>query len=336
MSFIKMNNLMGRVFGTMFAVIFMGMSALTAANNTANNDLVVFLSEFCFDPSTPVKMADGSYLAIVHLQIGDELAPIFGTNHVPRVTSTFVFDGSRTPMVTIGDVTVSSQHFVEYKGEWIHAGAHPSAIPRPSIPTMICLNVTGNQFYVGHQEIKVRDYDEDNSPGTAAEAMRIALSALKGRHLDKLESSEELDYSLGFDPAFEVELASGVWKPAHQVRIGDTLAGGDRVVGIVRESCPNTVYIPGGGFVSEAQLVHYGDMWDRAATHWPIVRVNDNRTLIQFVMENGRPIIARVGGSSSDTKTFYFRDYREVPLPEMETPYEQAVAQPVSNEITCP
>ena len=36
MSFIKMNSLMGRVYGTMFGVVFMGTSARTAAQNTGN------------------------------------------------------------------------------------------------------------------------------------------------------------------------------------------------------------------------------------------------------------------------------------------------------------
>jgi hypothetical protein len=59
MSFIKLNNLMGKVYGTMYAVMWMGTSALAAGNNLANNDLVTFLFEFCFHPDTPIQRGDG-------------------------------------------------------------------------------------------------------------------------------------------------------------------------------------------------------------------------------------------------------------------------------------
>jgi len=91
MTFAKLMNLMGRVYGTMYAVIFMGTTAMTAGFNLADNDLVKFLFEFCFAPDTPVVLYDGSVKQIKDLVIGDRLQNV--NDEEVYVTSTFVFDG---------------------------------------------------------------------------------------------------------------------------------------------------------------------------------------------------------------------------------------------------
>ena len=112
MSFLKLNNLMARVYGTMYAVIWMGTSAMTAGFNLGDNDLVKFLFEFCFDPTTPIQLEDGRFVPISELKIGDRLIPHVG-NLNPVVTSIFRFDGTNTPMVKIRDVTMSPEHYAK-------------------------------------------------------------------------------------------------------------------------------------------------------------------------------------------------------------------------------
>lgn len=311
MSFLKLNNLMGRVFGTMFAVIFMGTSALTAANNTANNDLVKFLSEFCFDPSTPIQLEGGTYKKISEIRIGDRLARTKSGN-TPIVTSTFVFDGQKTPMVSIDDVVLSEEHYVSFEDGWIPAESHPRASPAESRNTLICLNVTGNEFYVGESHLLARDYDEHNQSHIAKTVQNIAIKALNGA-CDAMPAD---DYSLGFDSVFEIRMKNGAWKPATLVRIGDVLESGASVVGIVRERCGETVELPTGGKVSLAQLVFDGKRWIRAGA--ANFAKCGSQVLIQLLTSNCGVITARYGDV-----VYYLRDYREVPLPEMETPYAE-------------
>lgn len=329
MSFLKMNNLMARVFGTMYAVIYMGTSALTAGNNLANNDLTKFLSEFCFDPATPVQMGDGSWKAIKDVVVGDRLAPLLGSDGIgPAVTSTFIFDGSRTPVVRIGDVTLSSQHYVEYMGEWIYAADHPSAAPASSIPVLNCLNVAGNAFYVGHCGLKARDYDETNDPGITERVMNIALKALNGPR-DNAFNRPVLDYSIGFDPRFEVKLADGSWAPATEIKLGTRVDGGARIVGLVHEFCDELVTIS-DRYVSEAQLIFANNKWMRAAEAVCFGRIKSNgRVLLSFVTEGSAPIVVRTGDS-----IYYLRDYREVALPEMEEPYADFLESELQNSFT--
>jgi hypothetical protein len=327
MSFLKINNLMGRVFGTMFAVIYMGTSALTAANNLAFNDVTIFLSEFCFDPETPVRLADGSYKEIQDLKIGDGLSPL-ADGVSPFVTSFFEFDGAQTPMVRVDDVVVSKQHYISYKNEWIVAGDHPRAVPVASLSRLICLNVTDNVFKVGISGLLARDYDEHSTPGVGNAAQTIASHALNG--ID-YEAPPIADYSLGIDGSMMLELSGGKQRAAQTIRVGDTLLYAGRVVGVVREACDAVVYLPSGHKVSAAQLVFVNGVWVRAGVQWPD-RVAPAESLYQFVTERCGAISAVVSTKSGISHIF-FRDYREVPLPEMESPYEEEFNSPASQTM---
>ena len=313
LSFMKMNNLMGRVFGTMYAIIFMGTSALTAGTNLATNDLVMFMMEFCFDPQTPIVMESGTTKLIKDVMIGDRLAAL-SDGSIPEVTSTFVFNGAKTPVVKLDGVVLSTQHYVQYNGEWITAGSHPTAKPAESCDRLICLNVSGNTFRVG--SLYVRDYDEHVAPGVVKAAQSIALTALNG-----ISDTQTVDdYSLGFDGELSFKMADGTWKPAKDAVIGDRLASSGTILGIVREVCEDCVKLASGATVSAAQLLFEDGRWVRAGIKYSKHRVSEPQTLYQFITERCGTLIARNGGAD-----YYLRDYREVPLPEMESPYEEGL-----------
>lgn len=326
LSFMKMNNLMARVFGTMYAIIFMGTSALTAGSNLANNDLVMFMMEFCFDPNTPILMESGETKLIKDVKIGDRLVTL-SDGTTPEVTSTFVFDGAETPVVSLDGVILSTQHYVQYNETWITAGSHPSAVPAVSCEKLICLNVSGNVFRVG--SLYVRDYDEHVSPGVVEAAQSIALTALNG----KSDTQTITDYSLGFDGALYFKTSGGDWKAARDIVIGDTLASAGRVLGTVREVCEECVKLPSGAIVSSAQLLFEGGKWVRAGIKYKEHIIPEPQTLYQFITANCGTLIARHADTS-----YHLRDYREVPLPEMESPYEAELASSPSPaaKIICP
>lgn len=315
--FMKMMELMGKVYGTMFAVIFMGTSALTAANNVANNDLVNFLMGFCFDPETPVWMADGTAKPIREIQIGDQLK---GRNGPVCATSLFVFEGASVPMVRIGSVLVSANHFVEYNDEKIPASSHPLALPTDSLPHIYCLNVEGNEFFIGSEQLCVADYDEHDTPGVVDVVQKTAEVALNG----SAAADGVSDYSLGFDPLLEVKMTDGSWKMAADLKIGDDLAGCGRVLGLVRETCEDVFVSLTGARFSGAQLVwsDASKKWERAAFVWADRKALPSH-LVQILTSNCSAVTMRDMLGSS----YFVRDYREVPLEEMETPYENAFAQ---------
>jgi hypothetical protein len=317
-SLLKMNTLMNRVYGTMYSVIWMGTSAMTAGMNVADNSLVKFLFEFCFDPDTEVCMADGSWRRIRDVVIGDALRSADGTA-VTHVTSTFVFDGVRTPMVRIGDVLVSAEHYVQCATDGVFhpAHQHPDAVPAASIPRLYCLNVADHQFRVrnGDGVLVVSDYDEHSTRDVVYETQAIALRALNGGDPQPADGVD--DYSLGVDGALEVRMADGSWRRMDALALGDTVWNSGHITGIVCEHAAHTVECGGGAIVSPAQIVFDGDKWVRAA-HIGTLR-DESKQLYSIITSRGGTLEIRGG------ETHYFiRDYREVSLPEMEAAYQSA------------
>ena len=319
LTFLKMQNLMGRVYGSMYSMIWMGSSAVTAGFNVSENSMVKFIADFCFDPATRIPMADGSVKAIAEISVGDVLA------NGKRVTSTFVVDGRSVPMVEVQGVRLSSTHLVEAPvgkaaanmGAMIAAGDHPAAVPVPTIPKLICLNVEGHRFQT-ESGLVVADYDESENPAAIQEAQQIAESALNGGVARQVVS----DYSLGLDNTCELQMADGSWKPILLLEIDDVLVGGNPVRGIVKEECANTVRIDGIE-LSQAQLLHTAPVWERAANVFGSRRTNGsvNSVLIHLITQTTGPFAIRKDGA-----VLWVRDYREAPIPEMEDPYIAAVS----------
>jgi len=320
-SFLKMNQLMGRVFGTLYSVIYMGISGLTAGQNIATNDLVKFLLEFCFHPDTPVRVANGTYAPIHNIHVGEYLTKVNGIT--PLVTSKFIFDGTHTPMVTIGTdenrIHLSSEHYVEGKP----AEEHPTAIAASSTPRLICLNVENHAFYVGKEStFLVSDYDESSDPIVVKKTQELAERLLNGCASNRVDSDVVADalkeYSLGIDETATVLLEDGTWKPIVDVQIGDVLQVGGRVTGTVEEMVTSVVETPQKLLLSASQLVWTGTKWDRAAVVYPDAIQSMRVTLRQLFTENCSSFTIR---AKYQLESLQVREYREVANPAMEDLY---------------
>lgn len=325
MSFMRMQHLMNRVYGTMYAVIWMGTSAITAGFNISDNSLVQFLFEFCFDPETPLQLADGSYIPIKDARIGMKLAPVSVSAPPPEITSVFEFDGSRTPMVKIGDVVLSSEHYVQLTatGEWIPAKLHPLAKSVSCIPRLICLNVTNHEFNVGHTELRVADYDESSAPDVILRAQILAEKRLNGNSQIDTSARPGNEYELGIDPDVEVHMNDGSWKPISEIQIGDHVWNAGKVRGIVHEQV-HSIATVNSVQVSASQLVY-----DNVKHKWirnleSNVQVSTPCIFAQLVTEHGSTMHVR---SPVTKHELFIRDYREIPDPEMESAYTDAFSE---------
>jgi len=305
MSFFKIMNLMGRLYSTFYAVIFMGMSALQAANNVANNDLVKFLLEFCFDPTTPIELASGAFVPISDLNIGDRLALVDGKN--PIVTSLFKFDGSKTPMVKVGDTVVSEQHYMKYDklGSWIPAGENPDALFHPSLPVLVCLNTSTHNVLINGQVFS--DYDESESPDIIKEVQKVAENALNsGKHGLSVDR-----YELGIEGSVPIKMRDGSYKEIKHIGIGEVLANGGLVKGIVKEQVSQIVELDKRHRVSASQL-----LWSESSSSW--VRAGNLHDILVADSIFYQIISDR---SLLESPNYLFRDYREVDDENMEEPY---------------
>jgi hypothetical protein len=306
MSFFKIMNLMGRLYTTFYAVIFMGMSAIQAAKNVANNDMVKFLLEFCFDPNTPIELASGAILPISNINIGDKLASVNGVN--PIVISKFKFDGSATQMVNLAGVILSSKHYVYYDnlGIWIEAGDHPDSKSHFSLPELICLNTTTHTIKINNKIFS--DYDESESPAVIKETQKLAEKTVNAGIFGKVIDN----YALGLDGNINVKLNNGLTKKLSDISINEKIAQGGKVLGIVQESVTKICILANGIKVSAAQLVWFKNRWIRAGQNYKVSTLEEPIIMYDLITEFN--IISAEG--------FMFRDYREVNIPEMEDAYE--------------
>ena len=144
---IRMKMLMGRIFATLYSIIFMGLAGIKATTNFGNTFLFKFLDVFCFDPDTIVLIKTGPK-KIRNVVIGDTF--VGGE----KVTAIFQFKADGQTMVDLGGITVSTNHYVLYNNHWIKASSHPDAKPvanwsggeeRP----LICLNTDTHSFPIG-------------------------------------------------------------------------------------------------------------------------------------------------------------------------------------------
>ena len=150
-------------------------------------------------------------------------------------------------MVQIGSDILSSLHMVQMPntGVWRPAFHHPEAMPIPSIPELICLNVEGHRFKTA-AGLVVADYDESESAVAIQRAQAMAEKALNG---GMHQGPTVAAYDLGFDAdallRMEDQEGEPVWKPVQTVKLGDRLYGGSIVMGTVEEACEDVRLVDG-------------------------------------------------------------------------------------------
>ncbi len=302
LTFMKMQTLMGRVYGTFYSIVWMGSSAITAGLNLSNNGLVNFVADFCFHPKTLVRLIDGSERSIDSLLIGHQLEG----GH--KITSLMRFSGHKTPMIQIGSDILSASHMIYHDGLWKPASQHPNANSVASIPELVCLNVEGHIFSLA-SGLQVADYDESSNPIVENEAQAMAEKALNGS-----ESTPTIrpSYTLGFDWNCLIQMADGSWKPTSEIRLGDRIVGNQEILGIVEELSDTCMFQDIA--LAPSQLIHIDGVWQRAGSLG--LPTSTPTVLRQFTTDRAGPIAIR---KSID---MWVRDYREAPLPEMEDPYQ--------------
>lgn len=321
MSFIRIKEIFGRVYGIFIAFTYAAISAITFGENLVCNPLVTFVAGFagvdicCFAPETQVRLSDGGCVAIRDIKIGDELT---GGAYV---TAVFEFDGRTVPMVSIGGVHVSGNHSLLGPGNrWIRAEEHPDAIVVPARERIWCLNTSSNTIpavpLLGDRDLLFTDYEETTDEVVAATAQRAAEQGLNNGHWEEPVA----DYGLGVDAAFSVLLEGGDWRPISEVKIGDRLANGAIVTGIVSELCQSVVLTPAGHRVAAAQLMRglTGGSWFRGARRF--VRYTAPTVLYQLFLDRNEGYTI---GCCDELWTV--RDYQEWHDESTQAPYDDWV-----------
>ncbi len=319
MSAMRMRQLMGRVVGIMFAVMYMGMSGIMSAVNFGDTVLFRFLDTFCFAPETLVEI-DGvsGKVPISQVKIGDSIRG-------NRVSAVFKFLADGQPMCQFNSngekIIVSTNHYIRGEGGgWIESGKHPDALPSPDWDggaerPLICLNIDNHTLHIG--DYVFCDYDEVEDGD--AEAMKLAESIVNGsrnkkNYIEKLKvgNTQVGKYSPGFLQNTLIAISAGKCKEIKDVQLGDLIANRGKVIGIVKKEI-NEYCIYKGDVVTPSTLVWSDGSWKRIGSLMTTVKTQKPKMFYNlFVTPHSS--IETVGGN-------VYRDYIEVMSPDMREPY---------------
>lgn len=312
MAAIRMKMLMGRVFATMYAVIFMGMAGIKATQNFGNTFLFKFLDTFCFDPDTEIVLQNGTSIPIKEVKVGDYL------RGGQKVTAAFKFAADGQEMVKISGILVSTNHYIKYKGKWIEAKDHPDAVAsadwsggndRP----LICLNTDTHTIPIGNYIFS--DYDETSEGDEAA--MKMATDILNGRASKPAKGSSEM----ACGPKTLVKTVFGL-VPADQITLGTVLSHGT-VVGLVKKECRSICRINGEYFAAGTCI------WSPAHNRWLRAFQLSKPAIMPPLVYYSFVVTP---SATIETQSTVFRDYVEVHSKDLEAPYSAAINAPLKTK----
>jgi hypothetical protein len=312
LSAIHIKTLIGRMYAIMFSVMYMGLSAITGVTTFTNTFLFSFLNIFCFPGNTLINIKDKGLIPIKDIQIGDI---ILQSNS--RVTATFRFYSKGQPMVKLGNITVSTNHYVINNNVPIKAGDHPDAIhigTWESDEPLYCLNTSDNHILV--DGIDFLDYDE-TSEGDK-DTMNFIENCINDTIIKKdykLKEYKFKEYCPAIGENTNIRTINGI-KLAKDIQMGDKLVTGSEVVGLIKrevnEVCKlsNCIITPSTLFWNEKE-----NKWERIGEKIEIIR--ERNILISFIVVPNSQIELDDG--------LRIRDYAELCSPDSEIHYSKCL-----------
>jgi hypothetical protein len=317
----RMKMLMYRVYTTMFAVVFMAMSGITAVTNFGGTVLFDVIDTFCFAPETEIFVIEKGYIPIQSVQLGDMLA------NGEKVTSIFAFyaDGQKMvsfqPKCGAAPIIVSTNHYVLYRGKYIRSDAHPFAKPtgrwtggvkRP----LICLNTTSNCIPI--REFVFRDYDETSDAHFESIAdIHRKLNQCELIHTNYTKTWHE--YIPAFDPCTSLKMKHG-YKKIADIQLGEHISFITTVVGKIQHSIQEVCYIESDKtHISPGVLLYHEQTskWLRAGDIYNVIKLDK-----PIIFEN----IITIPGSILELESGQLaRDYLEIASPDTAAPYAAAL-----------
>jgi hypothetical protein len=255
---VRMKVMMNRVYGMMFSIIYMGLSAVTGVLNFGDSFVFKFVDTFCFPPETAIALENGVVKPISEIELGDFLEG----GH--RVTSVYQFAADGQEMVRLGSVEVSSNHFVQFSGRWIAAKDHPDAYKiadwsggttRP----LICLST--EDHIIDLQGFRFADYDEtEEGNGDTQDWINASLNGGRRDGTSRPGTPRpgtpypETSSDIGVSSTTKIKTLNGL-QEIGKVELGTYITKTDRVVGIQRSLITDVSKLPSGQIIGSGTLV---------------------------------------------------------------------------------
>jgi hypothetical protein len=279
LTFLKIQQLMKRLFGTFHSVIYMGLSAVQVGSNFSETFIFKFLDTFCFSPETLIMVKGKGKIEIKNVLLGDIL------ENNEKVLSVYRFLANGQKMVLLNGVEVSTNHFVKYNNIFIEAKDHPNAIPIPSwsggsLRPLICLDTDEHTIPINNTIFS--DWDETNEIDSKLMIQNENLlnnTVLNNSPIDK--------YKWIFQPALSPDIKilykNGTLISCKDVNLGDELSTG-RVVGIGKRLVYESSELPSGLIVTPSTLFWNKNKWERVGKTSEVIHSATPSIFYSFVV----------------------------------------------------
>jgi hypothetical protein len=268
LSAIHLKSLFMRMYALLFSVMYMGMSGITGMTSFTNTFLFSFLDTFCFPGETLLRvLREGKggiqELPLREVRMGDRLYP-----SMDRVTACFRFTATGQPMVRLGRIHVSTNHYLYHRGKRVRAEHHPDAVslgPWKSEEPLYCLNT--DTHHIPIDGYVFMDYDE--TPSADEETMRWVERQIQPSSSSSPSPSPSIptEYGMAVSPETRIRLSSGDVISAEKVVLGEKLAGGGTVVGVIQKEVEQWTILQDGSAVTLSTLC-----WDATEERWRRLR----------------------------------------------------------------
>jgi hypothetical protein len=270
---------MGLIFKTFYKVFMalaFGIYTVAAGWNSPLGGVARF---FCFRKSTPVQLENGKVKPISNIRVGDKL------QNGGKVISFMRFSGDEVPVYAYPTETdtvfVAGSHLVLENMKWIRVDESPKAqyVNEEELDLYCLLTESGR---IGIDGVTFADYmeiDHQEDLQWVRDHISIALN------IDRVvkPSRKRADKAWGIDGRRMVRMAQlddddcTHWKHVDELRIGDELAEGGYVEGIVEISADHV------DVFSYQDVICSGDMfvYDSEFGTWEVIREKTGAVPVQ-------------------------------------------------------
>ena len=252
MGSIHLKSVFLRMYAILFSVMYMGLSGISGISSFTNTFLFSFLNTFCFPGKTKIYVKEKGLVSIKDIKIGDILLP--GNT---EVSATFELYAKGQPMVQLGSIIVSTNHYIMYKTLPIKAGNHPNAIKIDNWNTdepLYCLNTTTHKIPVKH--LTFLNYDETREGDK--DTMNMVDSIVNGRPMKTEYPFRQYAFGLS---KIKIKMMDGI-KSVDNIKIHDKLNNGSTVVGLIKRKVTEICKI------NDMIITPSTQYWDSTTNMW--------------------------------------------------------------------
>lgn len=214
-------------------------------------------SEFCFDASTEIILANGTTKKIIDIKIGDVLS---GGG---IVESTFKLDGDKVKLYSYNGVIVSGSHIVLHDSCWMPVAAiiHSTSI-HGYLSRLYCLTTSNRIIPVRSRNglVIFRDYEEMKSDEIYKWWYQEVAQSI---NMSDIEVTDEQE---GLHPDTMVDIAGWGIVPLNAVSIGQHIHdkhGYTEIIGIVKHTFNDKLYSFNGDLVGGEVIISDCEKWRR-------------------------------------------------------------------------